>query len=57
VYGGKLGLRSDCLTYGTIWVKASNEGRKKMEMTKLQNRLFSMYPEAVGVDIEVWEKN
>jgi hypothetical protein len=44
--------------HGTIWVKTKsvmgsiNTGKRKREMTKLNNRLSVMYPEAYR--IEVW---
>ena len=51
---------SDVLTSGSVWVKVRNKagyistGMRKREITRLLNRLQSMYPEAyeIGVDFE-----
>lgn len=36
-------------TAGTVWVKAATEPRRKSELTKLNNRLRSMFPEAAMI--------
>jgi hypothetical protein len=39
------------LTSGTVHVKVETSGRRRMEMTKLQNRLSDMFPEANEIEV------
>lgn len=53
---GKLNGITWKLTSGSIWVKAGTDKLRKSNMTKLTNRLFTMFPEATFVEVSFVKK-
>jgi hypothetical protein len=57
LYFSVQGYDHKTLVAGSVWVKAPTEGRRKAEMTKLQNRLAAMYSAGfvdAAASIHVW---